>query len=102
MGTCVGSICQSLLAKPTSTASADVARRAAVRTRNLEFNAVLGATCSIFPRCRFDGNATFKAGFVASDVSTIDYFHPSVSGQAKLARVAWCALYPPPLGTACV
>lgn len=98
----VGKICQSLLAKPTSTAAADVARRAAVRARNRELNAVLSSTCSGFSRCRFDGNATFTAGFVANDVSTVDYFHPSVAGQEKIARLAWCALYPPPPGAACV
>jgi len=29
--------------------------------------------------------------FSASQVSTLDYFHPSLSGQAALARVTWAA-----------
>jgi hypothetical protein len=35
----------------------------------------------------------YNTAFVRSDVSTIDYFHPSVSGQAKLAAVTWGATF---------
>jgi PKD repeat protein len=93
-------ICQSLLANPGSTATADVQRRAAVRQRNIDFNAQLAAVCSQFDRCRFDANAAFNTAFTTGDVSG-DYFHPSVQGQAKLAAVSWAAGYtwtadPPP------
>jgi PKD repeat protein len=93
-------ICQSLLANPTSTQSADVQRRAAVRQRAIDFNGQLASVCAQFARCHFDGNAVFNTTFVASDVSG-DYFHPSVSGQAKLASVTWAAGFawttaPPP------
>ena len=42
-------------------------------------------------QCRFDNNAVFSTVFTTSDVSTRDYFHPSVAGQAKLAAVTWAA-----------
>jgi PKD repeat protein len=93
-------ICQSLLANPGSTQAADVQRRAAVRQRNIDYNAQLAAVCARFDRCRFDGNAAFNTAFTTGDVSG-DYFHPSVQGQAKLASVSWAAGYswtstPPP------
>jgi lysophospholipase L1-like esterase len=89
------SVCQSLLANPLSTADADVARRAAVHDRNVAFNDVLRDTCALYIQCRFDGYAVFNTIFVKSDITTRDYFHPSVSGQAKLARVTWAAGYWP-------
>jgi lysophospholipase L1-like esterase len=86
-------ICQSLLANPTSTQQADVARRETVRQRNIAYNAALAEVCAAYAaRCRFDGNAVFNTTFVAGDVSG-DYFHPSVAGQAKLAAVSWAAGY---------
>jgi PKD repeat protein len=96
----VGGICQSLLANPTSTQSADVQRRATVRQRNIDYNARLAQVCATHARCLFDGNAVFNTQFTTSDVSG-DYFHPSLSGQAKLAAVSWSAGYwanggPPP------
>jgi PKD repeat protein len=95
----VASICQSLLANPTSTNAADVARRAAVRQRNIDYNTQLAEVCAQFARCLFDGNAVFNTQLAASDVSG-DYFHPSVSGQARLAAISWAAGYqwgaPPP------
>lgn len=84
-------ICQSMLANPTSTAQADVDRRARVRQRNIDFNLQLAQVCALYAKCRFDGNVTFYTAFVASDVSTRDYFHPSLAGQAKLALVVWGA-----------
>jgi hypothetical protein len=37
--------------------------------------------------------STFNTAFSSSDVSTVDYFHPSVQGQDKLASVTWAASY---------
>ncbi|TMB69795.1 MAG: hypothetical protein E6J43_03570, partial [Chloroflexi bacterium] len=85
----VAHICQSLLANPTSTAQADVDRRARVRQRNIDFNTQLSEVCALYPKCRFDNNAIFNAGFTAADVSTFDYFHPSIQGQMNLASGAW-------------
>ncbi|MGZ6372276.1 MAG: SGNH/GDSL hydrolase family protein [Candidatus Limnocylindria bacterium] len=89
------SVCQSLLADPLSTDAADVARRDAVRQRNRAFNDVLRDTCALYVQCRFDGYAVFNTVFAASDITGRDYFHPSTSGQAKLATVTWAAGYWP-------
>ena len=97
-------ICQSMLARPTSTAEADVQRRARVATRNADLNAKLESVCSEFASfapgsggCRYDNGAVFGTGFTAADVSTRDYFHPSVQGQKRLACVTWNAGYWQPL-----
>lgn len=95
-----GNICQSLLANPTSTTSTDVARRAQVAQRNVDFNMQLSQVCAAYAHCRWDGNAAYSTVFTTSDASG-DYFHPSISGQAKLAAVSWAAGYwatgaPPP------
>lgn len=89
----VGRICQSMLANPGSTAPADVARRARVRQRNIDYNTQLAEVCALYVHCRFDGNAAFNTDFVRSDVSSRDYFHPSVAGQTKLAAVSWSATF---------
>lgn len=89
------SVCQSLLANPLSNVAADVARRDAVRQRNIAFNDVLRDTCALYIQCLFDGYAVFNTVFMASDITGRDYFHPSTSGQAKLASVTWAAGYWP-------
>jgi lysophospholipase L1-like esterase len=85
----VAGICQSMLAWPFSNLPADVARRARVRQRNIDYNTQLAQVCAAYTQCRFDSNAVFNTPFVRSDVTTRDYFHPSVNGQAKLAAVTW-------------
>jgi hypothetical protein len=89
----LGGICQSLLANAWSNAPADVARRQQVYDRNVADNAAIERVCAGFIHCRFDGNAAFNLRFVPSDVSTRDYFHPSVAGQAKAAAVTWAATF---------
>jgi lysophospholipase L1-like esterase len=86
-------VCQSMLANPTSTDQADVDRRARVLQRELDFNAALQSVCATYSHCRYDNGAVFNTVFTASDVTTRDYFHPSVAGQAKLAAVSWSAGY---------
>jgi len=85
-------ICQSLLANATSTAQADVDRRALVRQREIDFNSALANVCAQYTQCKFDGNTGFNTAFSTGDVSTRDYFHPSVSGQALLASREWSAI----------
>lgn len=87
------SVCQSMLANPTSTSQADIDRRSRVLQRNIDFNTALQSICAQYTKCRFDGNAVFNTAFTASDVTTRDSFHPSVAGQAKLAAVTWAAGY---------
>jgi lysophospholipase L1-like esterase len=77
-------ICQSMLS-PTNTE----ADRQAVLAREQAFNKVLADVCSQYAFCRFDNYAVFNYQFSPSDVSKLDYFHPSLSGQAKLASVTW-------------
>ena len=95
----LGGICQSLLANPTSTQSADVQRRAQVDQRNIEYNAALAQVCAGYPQCHSDDNAIFDVAFTKSDVSG-DYFHPSIAGQAKLAAASWTAGFWPTGGPA--
>jgi lysophospholipase L1-like esterase len=82
-------VCQSMLANAGSTDATDVERRERVRQRNIDFNDALEAVCAQYAQCVFDGHAVFEARFVRSDVSSRDYFHPSLAGQAKLAEVSW-------------
>jgi lysophospholipase L1-like esterase len=84
-------ICQSMLASPTSLTAANEERRLRVKLRNEEFNAVLKEGCAEYIHCHYDGGAAFKLEFAASDVSTLDYFHPNTNGQAKAAATAWTA-----------
>jgi lysophospholipase L1-like esterase len=85
-------ICQSMLANPTSTAAADVARRDRVRQRVVDFNGQLAQACVAYgANCLFDNNAVFGYPFVLSQISTWDYFHPNTSGQTALAQVSYAA-----------
>jgi hypothetical protein len=79
-------ICQSALGP-----SAD---RAAVRAQIQAYNAALATACTSIDAtapgtCAWDDNAVFDTSFTTADVSTVDYFHPSVKGQAKLAETTW-------------
>jgi lysophospholipase L1-like esterase len=85
-------ICQSMLASSNTEA-----QRQLVVTREQEFNAALAQVCTATPNCLWDGGKTYGYAFVKSDVSTVDYFHPSVSGQNKLAALTWSASYWPAL-----
>lgn len=82
-------ICQSLLVNPLSEEQVDKDRRLAVQQRNIDFNTQLAQVCAGYTRCRFDSNAVFNTAFTPSDISTRDYFHPSLAGQKKLAEVSW-------------
>lgn len=82
-------ICQSLLENPTSLAKADEERRLKVREREEEYDTVLESVCAKYTQCRFDKDAGFKTVFNTNDVSTRDYFHPDIEGQALIAKVAW-------------
>jgi len=77
-------ICQSMLS-PFNTEQA----RQAVLAREQAFNQVLADVCSQYAFCRFDDYAVFSYEFSSSQVSKLDYFHPSLAGQAALASVTW-------------
>ena len=77
-------ICQSMLG-----ATRTEAERQLVVDREREFNRTLAEVCGTYARCRWDGGAVYNYRFSASQVSTLDFFHPGLSGQAALARVTW-------------
>jgi lysophospholipase L1-like esterase len=87
------SVCQSMLANPLSTEQADIDRRQRVRQREIDFNDALLRVCAAYRQCRSDGGAVFNTAFTTADVSTRDYFHPSLAGQAKLAAGTWAVSY---------
>lgn len=98
-------VCRSLLARPRSTEPDDVARRSAVLQRTIDFNQQLAEVCAMYIHCRFDDDAVFNDAFQPNDVSTRDYFHPSLPGQERLALVTWGATFDftdqtPPVTTA--
>jgi lysophospholipase L1-like esterase len=79
-------ICQSMLANPTSTKATDVQRRAAVTFRVGEFNKALKEECDLVTACDYDEGTVNRTTFARTDVSTVDYFHPSIKGQNLLAQ----------------
>ncbi|MEO3780033.1 GDSL-type esterase/lipase family protein [Micromonospora sp. B11E3] len=85
-------VCPALLADAASTAPDDVARRAAVRQRIDAYNAELRAACRAYgSRCRHDGGAVHRVRFSLDLVNALDWFHPNVAGQGRLAEVTWRA-----------
>ena len=83
-------ICQSMLG-----ATRTEAERQQVVDRERAFNQILADVCARYPRCRWDDKAVYHYQFSASQVSALDFFHPSLSGQAALARVTWAASWWP-------
>jgi lysophospholipase L1-like esterase len=77
-------ICQSMLA-----AANTEAQRQEVVSREVAFNRILADACSKYRNCRWDRGAVYNYKFPASQISTVDYFHPGPSGQAALADVTW-------------
>jgi lysophospholipase L1-like esterase len=80
----VAGICQSMLS-PFNTEQ----NRQTVRARNQAFNQVLAEVCAQHLTCRFDDLAVFNYRFTRGDVTRLDYFHPSRTGQATLASITW-------------
>jgi lysophospholipase L1-like esterase len=83
-------ICQSMLG-----ATRTQEQRQRVVEQEKVFNQILADGCRAYDRCRWDNWAVYHYQFSASQVSTLDYFHPSPSGQASLARVTWDASWWP-------
>ena len=83
-------VCQSLLAKPTSTADADDRRRKRVRDRLDDYNEQLQQACEAYgKRCRWDGGAVRGVRFNLNQVSKLDYFHPNAEGQNRIADATY-------------
>jgi lysophospholipase L1-like esterase len=83
-------ICQSMLG-----ATRTETDRQLVVSREVAFNQVLAEVCAEYSRCRWDDKAVYNYQFSAGQVSALDFFHPSLSGQAALARVTWAASWWP-------
>jgi lysophospholipase L1-like esterase len=81
--------CPGIMTEPTSEATAAKNRRAATLAAEEGYNATLKSICAATANCQYDNGTLFAAQFVASEVSTNDYFHPSVAGQTSLASIAW-------------
>jgi lysophospholipase L1-like esterase len=82
-------ICQSMLRNATSTTREDEERRLRVQRREVEFNGVLAEVCALYANCQWDRDTGYEFRFEANEVSTRDYFHPSVRGQTTIARIEW-------------
>jgi len=81
-------ICQSMLS-PLNTE----ANRQAVVAQEAADNAALKGVCAQFASCLWDGYAGYNFKFPATDISTVDYFHPNLHGQNDIASVTWRASY---------
>ncbi|WP_219470055.1 SGNH/GDSL hydrolase family protein [Nonomuraea rhizosphaerae] len=82
----LGKICPAMLANPGSVKRADVARRARVRARVIEYNREAAEACATLgPACRTDQGAVFAYPFTLSHISKWDFFHPNAQGQRVLA-----------------
>jgi lysophospholipase L1-like esterase len=90
--------CASLLAHPSSESAEDAARRALVAQRVDGFNRAIQEECAAVTGCYTDQGALHHHRFDRSEISTIDYFHPSVAGQSVVADLVWKALKALPSG----
>lgn len=77
--------------------SSTASERREVLTREFAFNSAMAAICARWANCHSDRLALFDYRFVASQVSSLDFFHPSVSGQALIASVTWARSWWPSL-----
>lgn len=82
-------ICPTMLGDADALDAAAVQRRDTVRKRVEAYNEVLEQVCAKDRRCRFDGGAVYAYRFGTDALSQWDWFHPSVSGQARLAEIAY-------------
>lgn len=82
-----------MLSNPSSSAQADVDRRARVLQRVRDLNTQLAQVCAEYIHCRYDHNAAFNLVFTTADVTNRDYFHPSISGQAVAAAASYAATF---------
>jgi lysophospholipase L1-like esterase len=83
-------VCQSMLDNANTEAD-----RQFVRQRNIDFNTSLRNVCALYVQCRYDNDGVFNYQFARSDVSGVDYFHPSLNGQKNIAARSWATGYWP-------
>jgi lysophospholipase L1-like esterase len=85
-------VCQVALANPDSTDIADQQRREAVEAKVTELNASLESLSAEFDTVLFDGGRAQKVQFDVADLSSVDFFHPSIAGQNLLVDAEWDVL----------
>ncbi len=85
----LGRICPSMLSNPTSTARADMLRRAFVTIQISKYNAALASVCKQYAGCRWDGGSLWRYRFQLSQLSPYDYFHPDALGQRAMSGLLW-------------
>ncbi|MGZ4757255.1 MAG: GDSL-type esterase/lipase family protein, partial [Acidimicrobiia bacterium] len=85
------SFCATVTANPLVTDQANTDRRQRVRQRESDFNTALATVCAQFSNCRFDDDAVFNWKYSLSDLSTLDYFHPSYAWQTGLGALTYSA-----------
>ncbi|MGM0930387.1 MAG: SGNH/GDSL hydrolase family protein [Actinomycetota bacterium] len=66
-------------------------QRRKVVARERAFNEILADTCARYRNCHWDRGAVYAYKFSATEISTLDYFHPGPGGQAALAELTWQA-----------
>lgn len=81
-------ICQVILDDPLNDSVEAKNRRNAVELKVQEYNAALEQVCSEFSNCTYDGGAIYNINFKQKDLS-VDFFHPAISGQNKIAVETW-------------
>ena len=55
------------------------------------YDAQLASVCKQIPNCHYDGGAADRMRLTADDIS-LDQFHLTSAGQAKLAAIEWAAM----------
>lgn len=82
-------ICPIMLADPYDASPAAEQRRAAIQRHIVAVNDAMAAACAEVRNCFDDDGAVFGLPVTPADMSTLDYFHPSIRGQAAIAAVTW-------------
>ncbi|MEN3583006.1 SGNH/GDSL hydrolase family protein [Streptomyces sp. ZYX-F-203] len=85
-------VCPTMLGDADATDPAATERRETVGRRVEDFNRVLEEVCAEDRLCRTDGGAVHDDAFGPESLSRWDRFHPSVTGQARLAEIAYRAV----------
>ncbi len=62
---------------------------AALKAECDAINAATGPSATL--KCTWNQELLSDRDFTVGDLSTVDYFHPSLTGQAKMAAAAWKA-----------
>jgi len=84
--------CQSLFADAHSEMADADAGRAEVTARVDAYNAAIAEQCGAVAGCSTDAGLLNTHRFTTDEISTVDYFHPSIAGQATISAIVWDAL----------